>query len=127
MAHNTKHNVQLERIMNFIADSEFGLSDEELLAEMREVGIDPIEEAEATSNNFREISQQLETLTTRWAMLGHRMRSTHVKPDGAETSITCVDCGLIVRLDVSTGKIVGSVLYTPCYSTRHYAAAKTGS
>ena len=126
MGQNIKQDGRLERIMNLVADSEFGLSDEEMLAEIREVGNDPLEEMEDALKTVRGISQQLEILSTRLATLGHRISSAPWRPDNADYTNRCIDCGLIVRLDVSTGKIAGKVLHTPCCSASRYAVVRTG-
>ncbi len=127
MARKIKHDLRLERIMNFVADSEFGLSDEELLAEIIEGGSNLTEEAEAASKIIREISQSLDALCTRLATLGHRISSAHWRPESSESNIECVDCGLIVRLDLSRGKFVGEALHERCCGSNQYEVARTGS
>lgn len=127
MGREIKHNIRLERIMNFVADSEFGVSDEELIAEIREVESTPTAEAEDAIKIFREVSQTLENLNTQLVMLGHRISSADWRPDSSEYTNRCSDCGLIVRLNASTGQIIGNVLNTPCRGANHHKLARTGS
>jgi hypothetical protein len=57
MVNNKDPREQLSAIMNRIADSVLEMSDEEVLAEERENGIDPIKEAESIRAGLRRLSK----------------------------------------------------------------------
>ena len=60
-----------QRIMNYLADSVFQLSDDEILAEVRESGVDPQEEAARTSFVLRHAADTWESENERCSLLGH--------------------------------------------------------
>jgi len=57
MANKKTDDERLERLMNQLADSVLGLSDDVILAEVREEGEDPDEEAERTRLVLLEVSR----------------------------------------------------------------------
>jgi hypothetical protein len=126
MSHQNKQDLRLERIANLIADSEFELSDEELLSEIREVGDDPIEDADCTLELVRDVSHRIEVMNSRLAELGHKINLKRWRPDGAFYTNRCFNCDLIVRLDPATGKIAREALYAPCFTANRYAIGGRG-
>jgi len=57
MANKKTDDERLERLMNQLADSVLGLSDDAILAEVRDEGEDPDEEAERTRLVLLEVSR----------------------------------------------------------------------
>jgi len=63
MAYKKINDDHSETVMNQLADSVLGLSDEAIVGEVREAGVDADEEAERTSSVLRRTSQA-------WALYG---------------------------------------------------------
>jgi len=119
MADNKNHDEQLERIMSCLADSVLELSDEEILAETRETGADPQEEAEHTHDVFRQASKALETVNKRLWSLGHTVNPKYWQHGERGYQNNCQDCGLSVNLNVA-GEIWGDALGRPCRESEQY-------
>ena len=79
MQDNKIHGQLLERIMNHLADSVLGLSDDATLAETRETGDDPDEEAERTRSVLLKVSKA-------WALGGQCPESVQNPIDGRKVS-----------------------------------------
>ena len=119
MADNKNHDEQLERIMSCLADSVLELSDEEILAETRETGADPQEEAERTHAVLRQASKALETVNKRLWSLGHTVNPKYWQHGERGYQNNCQDCGLSVNLNVA-GEIWGDALGRPCRESEQY-------
>jgi len=128
MADNKDHDEQLERIMSCLADSMLQLSDEEILAETRESGADPQEEAERTHAVLRQASKALETVNKRLRSLGHTVNPKYWQQGERGYHNNCQDCGLSVNLAVA-GEVWGDALHGPCrkndwYAVREYESSR---
>jgi hypothetical protein len=119
MADNKNHDEQLERIMSCLADSVLELSDEEILAETRESGADPQEDAECTHDVFRQASKALETVNKRLWSLGHTVNPKHWQHGERGYHNNCQYCGSSVNLTVA-GEIWGDALGRPCRQNERY-------
>jgi hypothetical protein len=119
MADNKNHDEQLERIMSCLADSVLELSDEEILAETRESGADPQEEAEYTHAALRQASKALETVNKRLWILGHTVNPKHWQHGERGYHNNCRDCGLSVNFTVA-GETWGDALGRPCREKEQY-------
>ena len=75
MADKKNHDERLERLMNQLAESVLGLSDEAILAETSEAGADPEQEAERTRLVLRQASKALDNVNKRLSNLGHTINS----------------------------------------------------
>jgi hypothetical protein len=114
MAYEKNHGEHLERIMNQLADSVLGLPDEAILAEVREAGDDPEEEAERTRSVLREASQALENVNRRLSNLGHTINSNHWRHGQSGYHNKCLNCGSLVSFTTATGGMQGRALDAPC-------------
>jgi hypothetical protein len=119
MADNKNHDEQLKNIMNRLADSVLELSDEEILAETRESGADPQEEAERTRTVLRQASKALEAVNKRLWSLGHAVNPKYWQHGERGYHNNCRDCGLSVSF-VAAGEIWGDALRGPCRENDRY-------
>lgn len=113
MADNANHDEQLQNIMNRLADSLLELSAEEILAETRESGDDPLEEAERTHTVFLQASKALEAVNKRLWSLGHTVKLKYWQHGERGYHNNCRECGLSVNFTVA-GEIWGDALRGPC-------------
>src|SRR5271167_1893343 len=111
----------LENIMNRLADSVLGLSDEAVLAEDAETGTDPQREAEHVRSVFRQASKALDTVNKRMSNLGHTINSNDWYRGHSGYHNTCVTCGSFVSFTTSTGEMRGEALDRPCLESDQYA------
>lgn len=114
MADRKNYNEQLERIMNQLADSLLELSDEEILAEMRESGADPQQEAHATYAVVRHTSKALEAVNKRLWNLGHTVNPKHWQQGERGYHNNCRHCGLSVGFALRSDEMWGDALVAPC-------------
>ena len=126
MADNKNHDEQLEGIMSCLADSVLELSDEEILAETRESGADPQEDAERTHDVFRQASKALETVNKRLWSLGHTVNPKHWQHGERGYHNNCRDCGLSVNFTVA-GETWGNALGRPCRESERYTVREQES
>lgn len=126
MADDKDHDEQLERIMSGLADSVLQLSDEEILAETRESGVDPQEEAERTHAVLRQASKALETVNKRLRSLGHTVNPRYWQDEERGYHNNCQDCGLSVNLSVA-GEVSGDALCGPCCKSDWYTVREQAS
>jgi hypothetical protein len=126
MADKKNHDEQLERIMSCLADSVLELSDEEILAETRESGADPQEEAERTHDVFRQASKALETVNKRLWILGHTVNPKYWQHGERGYHNNCQDCGLSVNFTVA-GETWGDALRGPCPKSDRYTVREQES
>jgi hypothetical protein len=113
----------LERIMNQLADSVLGLSDETIVAEVSESGADPKREAERTNQVLGKASEMVEDVTQRLANLGHNINSRYWWREQSAYYNHCLNCGLAVSFTTKTGKILGRAMDAPCSAVGGYKIA----
>jgi hypothetical protein len=121
MADKRNHEEHLERIMNQLADSVLGLSDEAILAEVSGAGGDPDGEAELTRMVLRKASQALEDVNRRLSNLGHVIDSNHWRPGHGGYHNKCLNCGSLVSFTTPTGEMQGRAVDAPCPESGQYA------
>jgi len=112
---------RLERLMNQLAESVLGLSDEAILAETSEAGADPEQEAERTRSVLRHASRALDNVNQRLSDLGHTINSNHWwRGQGGYHNI-CQTCGSFVTFTTATGEMRGDALDGQCPESDKYA------
>jgi hypothetical protein len=121
MAVKKNHDEHLERIMNQLAESVLGLSDEAILAETSETGADPEAEAERTRLVLRQASSALDDVNRRLSNLGHTINPNYWWPGRAGYHNNCLDCGSVVTLTTATGEMQGNAFDSPCPEHGQYA------
>lgn len=126
MADNKNHDEQLEGIMSCLADSVLELSDEETLAESRESGADPQEEAERTQAVLRQATKALEAVNKRLWSLGHTVNPKYWQHGERGYHNNCRDCGLSVNLSVA-GETWGDALGRQCRESERYTVREQES
>ena len=104
MAYKTSHDGQ-QRIMDHLADSVFELSDEEILAEVRESGADPEQEAERTRLVLRRASKAFDDVNNRVSKLGHSINSHDWRGGQGSYHNNCLNCGAPVSFTTATGEM----------------------
>jgi hypothetical protein len=113
MAYKTNHDGQ-QRIMNHLADSVLELSDDEILAEARESGADPQEEAGRTSFVLRQAADTWEFENERLSNLGHTINPNYWRDVDGIYQNNCQSCGSSVSFTTSTQRMEGNALNLPC-------------
>lgn len=129
MANHRNHDERLEKMMNQLADSVLALTPEAILAELREAGAAPDEEAESTRVVLSEAMQKLEKLNNALSNLGHTVHSNGWRRVRSGYHNTCVDCGSSVSFTTTTGEMRGEALHGRCrerdqYPTRRREASR---
>jgi hypothetical protein len=120
MADKKNHEERLERLMNQLAESELGLSDEAILAETNEAGDDPKQEAERTRLVLRQASRALDSVTNRLSNLGHTINSNDWRPGQWGYHNNCLNCGSSVTFTTATGEVQGEALDGLCPESEQY-------
>ena len=120
MADKRNHEEHLERIMNRLADSVLGLSDEAILAEVSCAGDDADHEAEQTRLVLSKASQTLEDVNRRLSNLGHVIDPNHWRPGHGGYHNNCINCGSLVSFTTPTGGIEGRAVDVPCPESGQY-------
>ena len=113
MAYKTSHDGQ-QRIMDHLADSVFELSDEEILAEVRESGADPEQEAERTRLVLRRASKAFDDVNNCVSTLGHSINSHDWRSEHGSYYNNCLNCGSSVSFTAATGELRGDALRKSC-------------
>jgi hypothetical protein len=116
MAYETNHDGQ-QRIMNHLADSVLQLSDEEILAEVRESGTDPQEEAERTSVVLRQAADTWQFENERLSNLGHTINPNNWRCIDDIYHNYCLSCGSPVSFTTATQRMEGDALNGSCPKT----------
>jgi hypothetical protein len=116
MAYKTNQDGQ-QRIMNHLADSVLELSDEEILAEVRESGADPQEEAERTSFVLRQATDTWESANERLSDLGHAINPNYWRDVDGIYHNNCQSCGSSVSFTGATRRLEGNILDGSCPET----------
>lgn len=120
MANNNNHNERLERLMNQLAESVLGLSDEAILAEINESGADPEQEAGRTRLVLRQASRAFDNLNNRLANLGHAINSNDWRRGQWGYHNNCLNCGSSVSFTTATGEAQGEALAGLCLASEQY-------
>lgn len=121
MADKKHCNDHFEKIMNRLADTVVGLSDEAILAETTEAGADPQREAQRTRSVFRQASKALDAVNKRLSNLGHTVNSNDWYRGHWGYHNTCVTCGSFVSFTAATGEMRGDALDGLCPESEAYA------
>jgi hypothetical protein len=124
MPDKKKHDERMERLMNLLAESVLGLSDEGVLAEAGEIGVDSEQEAERTQLILRQASKALELVNKRLSNLGHTVNSDDWRRGHWDYHNTCVTCGSFVSFTTATGEMRGAALDGPCPENDQYTIRK---
>ena len=124
MADKKNHDERMERLMNQLAESVLGLSDEGVLAEAGEIGVDSEQEAERTRLILRQASKALELVNKRLSNLGHTVNSDDWWRGHWGYHNTCVTCGSFVSFAAATGEMRGEALDGPCQESERYASRR---
>jgi hypothetical protein len=123
MAYKTNHDGQ-QRIMNHLADSVLELSDEEILAEVRESGADPQEEAERTSFVLRQAADTWQSENERLSNLGHTINPNYWRCVDGIYHNSCLNCDSLVSFTTATQRMEGNALDGSC-PENEYAIQKS--
>ncbi|MGA8621311.1 MAG: hypothetical protein WB660_22655 [Candidatus Sulfotelmatobacter sp.] len=113
MTDKKNHDERLERLMNQLAESVLGLSDE-AIAETSEVGADPEQEAERTRLVLRKASKVFDNLDKRLSNLGHAINSNDWRCVEGIYDNYCLSCGSLVSFATATGEMQGEALNGLC-------------
>jgi hypothetical protein len=120
MADEKNHDERLERLMNQLAESVLGLSDDAILAETEEAGVNPEQEAERTRLVLRQASKAFNNLNNRLSNLGHAINSDDWRRGQWGYDNTCLNCGASVSFTVVTGEVQGEALAGLCLASDQY-------
>lgn len=120
MADKKNHDERLERLMNQLAESVLGLSDEAILAETNEAGADPQREAERTRLVLRQASKGLDNANRRMSNLGHTINLNDWRPGQRGFHNHCRTCGSSVSFTTATGEMQGEAFDAPCPESGQY-------
>jgi hypothetical protein len=114
--------------MDHLADSVFELSDEEILAEVRESGADPEQEAERTRLVLRRASKAFDDVNNRVSKLGHSINSHDWRGGQGSYHNNCLNCGASVSFSTTTQRMEGNALDGSCpdngYTTKKREASR---
>src|ERR1700687_1011582 len=110
----------LEKLMNQLAESVLGLSDEAIFAETSEVGADPEQEAERTRLVLRQASETLGNANQRLSNLGDTINSNDWVRGKWGYHNRCLDCGSFVSFTTATGEVQGDALDRLCPESDQY-------
>jgi hypothetical protein len=124
MADKKNHDERLERLMNRLAESVLGLSDEAILAETNEAASEAQQEAERTRLVLRRASVALDNVNKRLSNLGHTINSNDWWRGRSGYHNTCATCGSFVSFTTATGEMRGEALDGPCPESDRYASRR---
>jgi hypothetical protein len=120
MPDKKNRNDHVEKVMNQLADSVLGLSEEAIHAETSEIGADSEQEAERTRLVLRQASKTLDDVNKRLSDLGHAPDSSAWSRGHWGYHNTCVTCGSFVSFTVATGEMRGEALDGVCPESHQY-------
>jgi hypothetical protein len=109
--------------MNQLADSVLELSNEAILAEVREAEADPEQEAECTRFVLCKASAALENVNRRLSNLGHTIKPNAWRRGQSGYHNNCLCCGRWVSLTMD-GEVQGSALNRSCHQSVQYTVAR---
>jgi hypothetical protein len=118
MADNENHAEHLEQIMNQLAESVLGPSDEAILEEISDAGTDPQREAERTRLVLRWASKAFDNVNKRLSNLGHTINPNDWRRGQWGYENNCLNCGSLVSL--TTGEMQGEALDGRCRESDQY-------
>ena len=121
MADKKNHDERLESLMNQLAESVLGLSDETISREPIEAGADPEQEAERTRLVLRQASKALDNVNQRLSNLGHTINSNDWWCGHWGYHNTCQTCGSFVSFTAATGEMRGEALDGLCPESNQYS------
>ena len=128
MTDKKNHGERLERLMNQLAESVLGLTDEAVLAEPKDTGADPEQEAERTRLVLRQASKVFDNVNKRLSSLGHTINSNDWCSGQGSYHNTCQTCGSFVSFTTATGEMRGDDLGGSCtengYTTKKREASR---
>ena len=124
MGDKKNHDERLERLMNQLAESVLGLSDEDMLTEINEAGADPEQEAESTRLVLRQASKAFDNLNNLVSNLGHTINSNYWSSGPGGYYNNCLNCGSSVSFATATGEMQGEALEGPCHESGQYAVRR---
>ena len=115
ITHKRRPSEPLEKIFDRVTDSVLEMSDEEILAEVRESGAVPREDAECTRTVLLQALQKFDNVTKRLQDLGHviNLKDWRVSEGGYDNR--CRNCGSSVTFASVSNEIWGEALDKPCY------------
>jgi hypothetical protein len=113
MAYKTNYDGQ-QRIMNGLADSVFELSDEEILAEVPDSGMDPKQEANRIASTLLRAVDRWESENERLSSLGHTINPHRWECLDGIYQNHCLKCGAAVSFTTPTGEMQGRALDGSC-------------
>jgi hypothetical protein len=110
----------LERLMNQLAESVLGLSDEAIHAETSAVGVDPEQEAERTRLVLRQASKVIDDVNNRLSNLGHAISPNDWRYGQWGYRNKCLNCGSSVSFTTATGEMRGEAFDGLCPESDQY-------
>ena len=105
---------QLEKIIHAVAESVMELSAEEILAETRESGENPQQQAERTRAVLLVV-----VLNKRLEDLGHSINAQYWQCDEQGYHNNCLTCGLSVSFTAASNEVRGDALRGRCQNEQH--------
>jgi hypothetical protein len=126
MVDKESHDQQMERVMNYLANSVLELSDEEIRAEAAAIG-DLEQQAERTRNVLRNAASLLETVNKALQELGHTVSPQRWQQHDRGYRNQCLTCGLAVSFALGTGEMWGSALQGTCPQTERAVRKRAAS
>ena len=117
MADKKNRDERLERLMDRLAESVLGLSDEAILAETSEAGADQQRVAERTRLILRQASKALDNVHKHLSDLGHTVNSNDWYRGHSGYHNTCLNCGSSVSFTMATGEVQGEALAGLCLAS----------
>jgi hypothetical protein len=128
MADKNNHDERLERLMNQLAESVLGLSDEAILAETIESGFDPEQDAERTRLVLRQASKAFDDVNNHLSKLGHTINPNDWRCVEGIYENHCLSCGSLVSFSTTTQRMEGNALDGSCpengYTTKKREASR---
>jgi hypothetical protein len=120
MADKKNHDERLERLMNQLAESVLGLSDEAILAETNEAGVDLEQEAKRTRLVLRRASKAFDSVNNRLSNLGHAINSNDWRRRLGGYHNNCLNCGSSMSFTMATGQMQGEAFDRLCLESEQY-------
>jgi hypothetical protein len=110
--------------MNQLAESVLGLTDDAILAETSEAGVDPQREAERTRLVLRQASKAVDNVNKHLSNLGHTINANDWQAEPWGYRNNCRNCGSWVSFATATGEMQGEALDGPCLGSGQYTVRR---
>ena len=123
MTDKKNHDERLERLMNQLAESVLGLSDE-AIADTIEAEVDPEKEAERTRSVLRIACTPFYDQNNLLSNLGHAINPNDWQRGQGEYQNNCGNCGSSVSFTAATGVMQGEALNRQCPESDQYTIRK---